>query len=94
LELELLTVAMASGGRRRTEGCSVAQVGEEEVAGGFKMASSCFPRRWRSCCMGKHGQAAWHARWWQAEGVELWPPSNREMKHETCFHVSIETTAK
>jgi hypothetical protein len=37
-----------SGGRRRTEGCSVAQVGEEEVVGGFEMASSYFPRRWRA----------------------------------------------
>jgi hypothetical protein len=55
LELELLTVAMASGRRRRTEGCSVAQVGEEGVTGGFEMASSCFQLRWRA--------AAWlHAR--------------------------------
>jgi hypothetical protein len=46
LELELSSAVMELGGRRRTEGCSVAQVREEEVTDGFEMASSCFLRRW------------------------------------------------
>jgi hypothetical protein len=65
LELELLTVAMASGGRRRTEGCSMAQVGEEGVTSGFKMSSTYSPRRWRAAA-------------WLSTCERRWPGSGRQ----------------
>jgi hypothetical protein len=58
LELKLSSAVMALGEREREGGgASVAQV-EEEVAGGFEMASTCFPVRGRV--------AAWRGttEWW------------------------------
>jgi hypothetical protein len=46
--LELSSAVMELGRWERMEGCPMAQVGEEEEAGGFEMASKCFSRRWRA----------------------------------------------
>jgi hypothetical protein len=49
----------------------VAQVGEEEVAGGFEMASSCFPRLWRVAAWPHAREQHWASGGWKGGGGEL-----------------------
>jgi len=95
LELELSSAVMELGGWKRTEGMHWCLREGRRGRWILQDGQILLPKAAVRCCVASSARAVVTERWaarrrWRAAAADPW---NRELKHETCFHVSIEIVA-